>query len=353
MTKGETYCITVSLSSFCMEVFFIVFIPDKPFKTYEEQLSILKSRNITIIDREYATMVLQTYSYYTLINGYKDTILQEGKTDYFIEGTTFEKLVAYHYVDSSINSILLKYILYIERSFKTKLAYYVAEKFGVDHHDGGYLQLKKYPSKNNQRSSVLNNIKSVVEEIDKYSDCPTKYYKNNKNHIPPWILVNDLMFGQVVKWYNILPGDGKTEICKSMFHIDTSANTEIENKTLFLDSINMLCKFRNAIAHGSRTFNSNITKKVPKKQLLNILPHNILDKKMYEDGVGSNDIYAVILCLSMYLDDPYQLIALFRELDYAIGTVSSGKDREFIITEVFKLPINFFEKAELLLTLRM
>ena len=50
-------------------------IYDKPFKTYDEQIEILLSRNISIPDRDFAYMILSSLSYYTIINGYKNTFL--------------------------------------------------------------------------------------------------------------------------------------------------------------------------------------------------------------------------------------------------------------------------------------
>lgn len=46
--------------------------PDKPFKTYNEQISILKSRNVYIKNEETVKQCLTDISYYSLINGYKD-----------------------------------------------------------------------------------------------------------------------------------------------------------------------------------------------------------------------------------------------------------------------------------------
>ena len=46
--------------------------PDKPFKTYDEQVSILKSRNVYIKNEEIVKQCLTDISYYSLINGYKD-----------------------------------------------------------------------------------------------------------------------------------------------------------------------------------------------------------------------------------------------------------------------------------------
>ena len=47
----------------------------KPFKTYDEQIDILKSRNLEIKDRNKARDLLSQINYYYLINGYKDPFL--------------------------------------------------------------------------------------------------------------------------------------------------------------------------------------------------------------------------------------------------------------------------------------
>lgn len=44
---------------------------NKPFKRYDEQVEILKLRNLTIADEEKAISILSKVNYYNLINGYK------------------------------------------------------------------------------------------------------------------------------------------------------------------------------------------------------------------------------------------------------------------------------------------
>jgi len=46
--------------------------PSKPFKTYEEQIALLRSRNLKISDADKAKEILSQTNYYKLINGYKD-----------------------------------------------------------------------------------------------------------------------------------------------------------------------------------------------------------------------------------------------------------------------------------------
>ena len=69
---------------------------DKPFRTYKEQIEILRSRNIVICDENEAEAVLSTLSYYSLINGYKESFLAITGTDMFIMGTTIETIYSLH-----------------------------------------------------------------------------------------------------------------------------------------------------------------------------------------------------------------------------------------------------------------
>ena len=49
---------------------------DKEFKTYKEQLEILRNWGLVIDDDSKAIVCLQSENYYNLINGYKDLFLQ-------------------------------------------------------------------------------------------------------------------------------------------------------------------------------------------------------------------------------------------------------------------------------------
>lgn len=46
--------------------------PKKPFKTYNQQLKILRNRNLTISNGSKAISVLKRDNYYNIVNGYKD-----------------------------------------------------------------------------------------------------------------------------------------------------------------------------------------------------------------------------------------------------------------------------------------
>lgn len=47
---------------------------DKTFKTIEEQIELLQSRNLHIDNKETSRKILLNNNYYYLINGYKDLL---------------------------------------------------------------------------------------------------------------------------------------------------------------------------------------------------------------------------------------------------------------------------------------
>ena len=91
----------------------------KPFKTYNQQLKILRSRNIEINDGSKAIRILKREGYYNIVNGYKEIFLDTALTaskgnDWYKPGTKFDYLYALYDFDRSLKRCLLGYILKME-----------------------------------------------------------------------------------------------------------------------------------------------------------------------------------------------------------------------------------------------
>lgn len=320
-------------------------IPDKPFSNIEEQIDIIASRNVRIERNNFTYESLFSTSYYTLMNGYKNTFLA-GEGDNFAKGTTFEMIYTCHWLDVSLSSIILKYILLIEKSLKTKLSYIVAEKYGVTHAE--YLFHKNYSNPNNSRSGILSNIKKILNEP--HNGSVTNYYKTTKNHIPPWILVNDLMFGLTIKWYTILRKDDKDEISSSFILDKNIVITNDDQKEFIKKSLDMLRDFRNKVAHGSRTLNIELNYVLPKIPLLTLVSEDILSEDEYLNKYGQNDLYSIILIIFILINDSFQISNFRFELRTLLvpyienQSDFNGKN----VLELFNLPTNFFERIETL-----
>lgn len=322
---------------------------DKPFKTYDEQIAIIESRNVIVSDYKFAKTALSNYSYYTLINGYKDTFLSRGNSNHFRDGVSFELLYNLHLVDSDLNNIIFKYILHIEKALKTKLAYIVGRDYGIHTNEhfiksdtADYLHTKHY-----RRSRwTLNTLKGLRDDcINCRPNSPTYYYLHHKNHVPPWILANDITLGRIIQWYTILKSPAKQEICDDLI---PESSISFEDKKEFLKkALDLLRTFRNGIAHGSKTFAYQVPFGLPKRQTL-ILGHDLINgtecNKMNANNVG---FFAAVIAILLLLNDD-RLIKRFY-LDFKSAILQYGIRYDFAgknIFEVFGLPENIIDRIK-------
>lgn len=285
--------------------------PDKPFKTYDEQVSILKSRNVYIKNEEIVKQCLTDISYYSLINGYKDLFDSDinGKFSYPVPFTDFYFLYNF---DRDINSILLKYIIMVERALKSNITYQISEKYGV-YTDLSDMDLKnaddylcKYNYKSRARINLLRQIKNSVNTTK--NECVIHYQKNH-NHIPFWVLINSISYGLTIKLYSILQTDDKEYVSNNLIK---SKILSIEEKKEFLSKGLAITKqYRNKIAHGNKIFLNNIKEELPKNQVLKISRGYITDTD-YKNGIGKNDICAVILFIIVVLNSDISDIFLIE-----------------------------------------
>jgi len=323
-------------------------IYDKPFKTFDEQIAIMQSRGIKISNIEKAKKILEYTSYYSIINGYKNTFLQSPNADIFIPGTTFEEIYLLYLLDSDISNIILKYILFIERSFKTKLSYRIAE--GNKVHHSRFLDVKLYKNKKTKKDyEFLKYIKNKCEKP--YENTTSHYYHTTKNHVPPWIVINDISFNKAIYWYSLLKSKDKDYIVDRFFYpynftIDLNLKKEFLNK-----SLNLLLEYRNSIAHGNKIFASKIKNVLPKNALLKIINNidtTILSEKEYIKGLGQKDLYAVVLAIAILLDNSIHINSFRFELTVSFQKYNNILVKNKPLVYILELPINFSDRLNTL-----
>ena len=126
---------------------------EKTFKTIDEQIEILKSRNIVIDDDEKAYKLLSKNNYYYLINGYKNLFLDETNKEEYIKNTRLQEIYFLYQFDKNIKINFLKYLLLIENEIDTYIAYEFSKSYG--HKD--YLVLKNF-NNSNKKNPLLKNL---------------------------------------------------------------------------------------------------------------------------------------------------------------------------------------------------
>ena len=283
---------------------------DKPFKTYDEQIELLQDRGIIVEHNQKTIEKLSSISYYSLINGYKSTFLQSPNADIFVAGTTFDMIYNLYLLDMNIASIVLKYTLLVERSLKTKIAYRIAKQYGVHHKD--FLNPVNYSIRSKQKGEeVLSYIENKCTTT--YKNTTSYYYAHNKNHVPPWIVMNDITFNKTIEWYRLLKPTDKDYICQYMIPFDNSIISIDFKKEFLIKSLSILLEYRNSIAHGNKVFSPKIKSILPKRPLFNILStdsEDILSNKEYNSGFAQKDLYAVFISIIILIQNP-DLITYF------------------------------------------
>lgn len=325
------------------------FIPDKPFATYEEQIKILESRNLIISPNEKSFVVhsLQIYSYYDLINGNVEKLLEHRHPDRFRNGVTFQQIVLIRVIEDRIKSVCLTQILAIEKTFNTRLSYYIAQNFGVNSADGGYLSKSNYSSsRTNLVKKTMKRLRGVRDHSNikrKESDSLT-YYRNNHNHIPPWILINDLMFGESIYWYKSLKSDGKFIISSQLISI------KITERELLLatvaQTLDVLRDFRNFFAHNSVLSQMKSDRKLNNKDIYLALDDDDIFTANELDEETSNGLYACLLSILFLSTDPDQLQFFALNIEQILNSIDEN-DQQLIFNEIFGLPVDFLKKIEL------
>lgn len=322
---------------------------DKPFKSYDELIEIMKSRNIRIDDYEFTKKTLSSLSYYTIINGYKNTFLQKKGSDNFVEGTNFTDLYTLHIIDTNINSILLKNILYVERYLKTRISYIISQNYGVytdiqdlsNTNPSDYLCRDNYSRSAPGRNNILKSIKKSLSS-DRINEI-VAHYANTKNHIPAWILTTNITFGLTIKWYNILTPSDKGYICNEF--LPNSSIPEMQKKEYILKSLSLLRTYRNKIAHGNRTFSVTNLPVLPKSVLLTLATDSLSETE-YNSGYGKSDLYAVILSCLILIDDKYIALNFLHDLQYTLRPYEKSMMNGKSVFEILDLPSNLFNRIE-------
>lgn len=331
---------------------------DKPFKKIDgpnSLIKILEDRKLQINDSQYAKTVLSNTSYYTLHNGYKAHLTNDQEE--YISGITIEMLQSIYMIDTDINSLILKNILFIEKTLKTKISSLIAEKYGVwtNYLSDDTKIIDDYLNENNYSTSGGKRLNTLLKIKDDLINCrpntTTHYYKTNKNHVPPWILVNDISFGKAILWFRILKYGDKSSIVNSIIPSNNSLSQSDKNE-LFINCLLLLQNFRNIIAHGNRTFSEMIHSNLTFDSISKIFGNLIINKNDFDSGIGKNDFFSTIIAFCILMNDTYVFQSLGRDVVHLINKYSALNFGGKSFFEVFDIPDDILTKMQIISNLR-
>lgn len=291
---------------------------DKPAKTYSQLIQGLKDKglNIDSSNEHLIEETLKRHNYYSIVNGNNDVFLDKSsKEEKFLAGTTFSDLKSLYDLDYDIKNLLFKYILEIEVSVKSKLAYVVANNIGVEEPKITYVNGNKnyYDFSNSylDKSYYSQKVKtmffvSIANSIHKTKNNPTKYYRENKNHIPPWIAFENLYLYQIKDLCKFSSEDNKKRIGNLFTHVYDSKNHSISYENL-INCLGVVQEFRNKVAHGQRFYKYKADNSyISNTNLTTLTTYNIVSTSEYSQGIGKNDIFSLLIAIVILIDDEFK-----------------------------------------------
>ena len=280
---------------------------EKIFKTLDEQVNILRDKNMTIDDEEYVKSILLRENYF-FISGYRYLFYKSNKDKTFIKGTNFREVYAFFYFDRQLRNILFKNILILENNIKSIISYELSRKYGFK--EKNYLNSKNFTSDTKKTRQVNDLLKKVKRQIivNGREHTATKHYQSNYGYIPLWVVVKVLSFGIVGELYTILKPEDQEKIA-NLFNVDVMS---------LLIYLPIIANYRNLCAHEDICYEHKTQKEIPLTKYhkdLNIPTTN--GEYIY----GINDLFSLIIILKRLLRKD-NFTNMLNEISYEIDFLS-------------------------------
>lgn len=303
---------------------------EKIFKTLDEQVNILKNKNLIIDDEEYVKSILLRENYF-FINGYRYPFLKSVQERIFIDGTNFREIYALFYFDRQLRNILFKNILILENNIKSIISYELSRKYGFK--EKKYLNPNNFtndPKKTKQVNDLLKKVKRQIN-INGAQHSATRHYQTSYGYIPLWVVVKVLSFGIVGELFTILKNEDQEEIA-NLFNVD------VESLIVYLP---IIANYRNLCAHEDICYDHRTQKEIPITKYHDLLN---IPKTNNEYIYGINDLFALIIILKRLLrkdDFHIMLNEITYEIDYLSGRLHTIKIDK--ILDKMGFPTNYKE----------
>ena len=300
----------------------------KRFLTYEEQIDLLKSKQLTIEDENSAISYLKEYSYYSLISGYKD-IFKTEKNGNYRSDASFQKIVSLYIFDEYLRHRFLHEIIRIEKHIKSLYSYSFCSLYGDKQND--YLNVTNYNYSTYQKD--VNDFVSIVQRLLR---SPEKYryvqYNINKyGTVPLWVVIQTLTFGNLSKMFMFSNQKLQSQISRNF---DNVYGHQLDSM------LNVLSKFRNVCAHGERLFNYKT-----QKSIIDLPVHHKLENY---NPTSKNNLFNVVICFK-YLSSDENFQSFFVAIEDMIDIIATalGEDYSKKVLDEMGFPENWKDLKEL------
>ncbi len=272
----------------------------KEYKSNEELLEYLISKNIIVNNKEDALEKIEKYTYYSIVNSYKMTF--KNSLGNYKDNVTFDEIYALFNFDKNIKYLFLKYTLEIEMQIKALMANHISKTYGIQY----YLKEDNldFNSNHETKNKLIEKINSEIASNLKVHPAII-HYKTEYDFIPPFVLTKILTLGMVSSYYGLLKQSDRQAIAKHF---------QISDKLLkqILKNITMI---RNISAHNDRLFCFRSKYYLSFKEI----------EREYKRRDNETNLYMVMLSMKYFLKDEFEnlLKEFFLEINKLKSDLSS------------------------------
>lgn len=225
----------------------------KQATTVDEQLDLLKSRGLTVIDEDKAREILTDIGYYRLgfyLFPFEKTYPSlSNRTHEYIDGATFEDAVNLYYFDFDLRLMLMRYLIRIEIAFRTSLIYNLSNKYSSNP-----IWFVSPAIVNRTYASEFDN-KVYTLEFKRNPIIHRHHQKNpNDRYAPAWKTLEYMTFGAILKLYEQLkePED----------KIFIAHKFGIRQVVTFENYMHTIRQVRNLCAHGLLLYDMRLPRRI-------------------------------------------------------------------------------------------
>lgn len=237
---------------------------NRPWKSFDDQLSLLEERGLQVADRDWALRWLQRTGYYRLsaywypfrvFRHQQDTTsakIQTVRTDEFVPDTAFSDAVGLYLFDRKLRVLLADALERIEVSLRVQVAYRLGEVDTFAH-----LHERNFHPKFRERRDPRSGLTAFIGWQQKYQglvqrskeDFVKHYREKHGPDLPIWVAIEVWDFGAVSQLLAMMKVPDQQAI---------AAHYDVADWQAFASWVRALSYLRNLVAHHSRVWNRNM-----------------------------------------------------------------------------------------------
>lgn len=224
---------------------------DKTFLTYNQQMRKLRNDKKIDCNGSPHKIALVRSGYFNIINGYKKPFtcgVDNQGNHIYLPNTSLEQIYELKKFDEALRAFLLKYITQVEEEVRTLTGY----KFDECNDNGKvpWFDTNAY-SNNSSLQSKMSTISSAYSELSRSQSEYVKFYMDNHEQIPTWIMIKVVNFSTFIYVLQNSKQNVTHAICKLYSILDANNKPNVK---LLIGSLHWLRKVRNSCAHNERIY---------------------------------------------------------------------------------------------------